>query len=223
MFIRAWIVTTVVGGVAFADGRGDAVLARAREVEHAQLAALAGTTLRMQTLGVARSGKTTHPMTAVRTLSVAHDGTIGNDYLTGTLDGNPVTEAELRKGTGAPPKPAGQVEALTVALAPLTSGDISVTPVGPTSDGGYKLHCDVHRNASIDALDVIVDEATGKKRSASLRPASKLARLADRAELSLTYADDGTPARLESHFAARVLWVDRAVDMQTVPVARERN
>jgi hypothetical protein len=80
----------------------------------------------------------------------------------------------------------------------------------------------VHREASIDGIELIVDEASGRKRSARLRPAGKLVKLADRAELALAYAEDGTPAKLESHFAARVLWIDRAVDMTTMPTARVR-
>jgi hypothetical protein len=207
---------------AYADGRGDAVVARARAVERTQLAALAGTTLTMQTVGVARNGKTAHAMSAVRKLSIAHDGQIANEFIAGKIDGKVVSEAELRQGTGAPPKPPRQAEALTVALAPLTAGDVDVKAIGPTGDGGYRLRCDVHREATIDALELIVDEETGKKRSAQLRPAGTLVKLADRAELALAYADDGTPAKLESHFAARVLWVDRAVDMTTLPTARVR-
>jgi hypothetical protein len=212
----------LAAGGARADERGDAVLARARAVEKAQLQALAGTTLTMQTVGVARSGKTQHPVSAVRKLSIARDGQIANEFISGRLDGKEVSEAELRQGTGAPPKPPRQAEALTVALAPLTAGDVDVKALGPTGDGGYRLRCDVHREASIDGIELIVDEESGKKRTARLRPAGRLVKLADRAELALAYADDGTPARLESHFAARVLWIDRAVDMTTTPAARAR-
>jgi hypothetical protein len=211
-----------IGGVARADERGEAVLARARAVERAQLLALAGTTLTMQTVGVARNGKTEHPMSAVRRLWITRNGQIGNDFISGKLDGKLVNEAELRHGTGAPPKPPRQAEALTVAIAPLTAGDVEVRALGPAADGGYRLSCAVHREASIDGIELIVDEATGKKRSARLRPAGRMVRLADRAELVLAYADDGTPAKLESHFAARVLWVDRAVDMMTLPTARAK-
>jgi hypothetical protein len=212
----------VGSGTARADARGEAVLARARAVEKAQLLALAGTTLTMQTVGVARSGKTTHALSARRQLSIARNGQIGNDFIAGKLDGKDVSEAELRRGTGAPPKPPRQAEALTVALAPLTASDVGVTAIGPTGDGGYQLRCAVHREASIDALEIIVDEETGRKRSARLRPAGQLVKLANRADLLLAYAEDGTPARLESHFAARVLWIDRAVDMTTTPLSRAR-
>jgi hypothetical protein len=222
MFICSCVLLGAGARAAGADSRGDAVVARARAVEQAQLAALAGTTLTMQTVGVARNGKTLHAMSAVRKLSVARDGQIGNEFVAGKLDGKIVSEAELRHGTGAPPKPPRQAEALTVALAPLTASDVTVQAIGPSGDGGYRLRCDVHREASIDAVELIVDEQTGKKRSAVLRPAGRLVKLANRAELVLAYADDGTPARLESHFAARVLWIDRAVDMTTIPTGRAR-
>jgi hypothetical protein len=220
MIMCLWIGWS--GGLARADERGEAVLARARTVERAQLAALAGTTLTMETVGVARKGKTEHPMSAVRRLSIARDGQIGNAFISGRLDGKVVNEAELRQGTGAPPKPPRQAEALTVAIAPLTAGDVEVRAIGPTGDGGYRLNCAVHREASIDGIELIVDEATGKKRSARLRPAGRMVRLADRAELVLAYAEDGTPAKLESHFAARILWINRAVDMTTLLTAREK-
>jgi hypothetical protein len=207
--------------VAFADG-GEALLAKARTVEAAQLAALAGTTLTMQTTGASRSGKAAHPLAAERRLAIARDGGITNDFVSGTLDGRRVDEAGLRAGTGAPPKPPGQAEALTVALAPLTSPDVSVGAMRAAADGVTIIRCDVHRKATIDWLDVAVG-SDGKKRWASLHPAGTMVKMADRAELTLTYADDGTPAKLESHFAAKVLWVDRAVDMVTVPVKRERN
>lgn len=205
---------------AFADARSDQVIERARELERTQLAALAGTTLTMQTDGVARSGKTDHALSATRTLGIDKDGQIRNEYVTGKVDGKVVTEVELRQATGAPAKPPHQAEALTVALAPLTASDITVSALGPTSNGGYRLRCAVHRDAAIDQIELTVDEASGRKRAATLRPAGKLVRMADRAELQLLYAADGTPAQLDSHFAAKVLWVDRAVDMRTLPISR---
>jgi len=40
-------------------------------------------------------------------------------------------------------------------------------------------------------------------------------KLADRADMELTYADDGTPAQLHSLFAARFLWIHRVADFVT--------
>jgi len=220
---RATLVATAVavvalaGGVAHADARGEAVLARARATERAQLAALAGTTLRMQTRGTLRNGKATHTIEAMRHLGVALDGTIHNDFVWGKIDGQLTDESGLRAASGAPKKRAGQAESLTVALAPLTGGGVDVKPIGPTQ-GGYLLRCDVRRDAAVGRIDLIVDEATGKKRSASLHPAGTLVKLADRAEMELVYADDGTPAMLRSAFAARILWVDRAAEMVTAPL-----
>ena len=210
-------VVALAGGVAFADARGEAVLARARATERAQLAALAGTTLRMQTRGTLRNGKATHTIEAMRHLGVAPDGTIHNDFVWGKIDGQPTDESGLRAASGAPKKRAGQAESLTVAMAPLTGSGVDVKPIGPTQ-GGYLIRCDVRRDAVVGRIDLVVDEATGKKRSASLHPAGTLVKLADRAEMELVYADDGTPAMLRSAFAARVLWVDRAADMVTTPL-----
>ncbi|MGZ3407859.1 MAG: hypothetical protein ACXVAN_15520, partial [Polyangia bacterium] len=123
-------------------------------------------------------------------------------------------ESGLREATGAPKKRAGQAESLTVAMAPLTAGDIDVKPIGPTQ-GGYLLRCDVRRDAAVARIDLVVDEATGKKMSAALHPAGALVKLAARADMRLAYAPDGTPAILRSEFAARVLWVDRAAELVT--------
>ena len=205
--------------MARADARGDAVVARAREAERAQLTALAGTTLSMQTRGTLRNGKKTQTIEAMRRLGVGRDGTtITNEFVWGKIDGVPHNETGLREASGAPKKRAGQVESLTVAMAPLSGSGIDVRPVGPTSDGGYALRCDVRRDAAVARIDLVVDEATGKKRSATLHPAGALVKLADRAEMELAYAPDGTPAALHSAFAARVLWVDRSAEMVTTPL-----
>lgn len=207
-------VTIAWAAVAGADARSDGIVARARATERAQLSALAGTTLEMQTRGTLRNGKTLHTLEAMRHLAVDADGTIRNRYVWGKIDGEPFDEAGLRKASGAPRKPPQQAEALTVALAPLTAGDVDVTAVGPTA-GGYLLRCDVRRDAAVARIDLVVDEATGRKLSATLHPPGVLVKLADRADMLLTYADDGTPAELHSLFAARVLWVDRAADLTT--------
>lgn len=212
------LTLTAAAATARADARGDAVLARAQAVERQQLAALAGTTLQMHTRGTLRDGRATHTLEARRQLSVGRDGVIRNEFVWGRIDGALTDEAGLRRASGAPPKPRGQAEALTVALAPLTAGDVDVRPVGPTDDGGYRLRCDVKRDATVARIDLVVDEASGHKRTASMRPSGTLVKLADRAELDLRYADDGTPAVLRSQFAAKILWVDRAADLTTIPL-----
>ena len=210
----ATFVILFAAGAAHADSRGDAIVARARATEKAQLAALAGTTLVMQTLGTLRNGTKTHSLEAMRHLAIGSDGTIRNDFVWGKIDGEPKDERGLREASGAPKKRAGQAETLTVAMAPLSAGDIDVKPMGPTQ-GGYLLRCDVRRDAAVARIDLIVDEETGKKLSATLHPAGKLVKLADRAEMRLAYAADGTPAMMRSDFAARVLWVDRAAELVT--------
>ena len=192
-------------------------MARARNVERTQLAALAGTTLRMQTRGTLRNGKSLHTIEAMRHLGIAADGTIHNDFVYGKIDGREMDESGLRAASGAPKKRAGQAESLTIAMAPLTGSGIDVRPIGPT-EGGYLLRCDIRRDAAVARIDLVVDEASGKKLSAVLHPAGALVKLADRAEMQLSYADDGTPAALHSAFAARVLWVDRAAEMVTTPL-----
>jgi hypothetical protein len=211
------IATLLVAHVALADARGEAVLARARATERAQLTALAGTTLQMQTTGTLRNGKATHTIEAMRHLGVAADGSIHNDFVWGKIDGRTMDESGLRAASGAPKKRAGQAESLTIAMAPLTGSGVEVKPVGPTA-GGYLLRCDVRRDAAVARIELVVDEASGKKLSATLHPAGTLVKLADRAEMRLAYADDGTPAALHSAFTARVLWVDRAAEMVTMPV-----
>jgi hypothetical protein len=200
--------------LAFADSRGDAVLARARATERTQLAALAGTTLQMQTHGTLRNGKKTQTLEARRTLAIATDGSIHNDFVWGKIDGEPKDESGLREASGAPKKRAGQVESLTVAVAPLTGSGIDVTPVGPTQSG-YLLRCNVRRDAAVARIDLVVEEATGKKLVATLHPAGALVKLADRADMELVYGGDGAPATMHSEFAARVLWVDRAAELVT--------
>jgi hypothetical protein len=202
------------GAVAHADARGEAVIARARATERAQLAALAGTTLQMETRGTLRNGKTMHTIEAMRHLAIALDGSIHNEFVWGKIDGQPMDETGMRAASGAPKKRAGQAESLTVAMTPLTGSGVDVKPIGPRP-GGYLLRCDVRRDAAVARIDLVVDEATGKKLSAALHPAGALVKLADRAEMELAYADDGTPAALRSAFAARVLWVDRAAEMVT--------
>jgi hypothetical protein len=213
----AAIAVVLTASSAHADARGDAVLARARATERAQLAALAGTTLSMQTRGTLRNGKKTQTIEALRHLGIAADGTIVNEYVWGKIDGVSFDESGLRAASGAPKKRAGQVESLTIAMAPLTGSGIDVTPVGPV-DGGYLLRCHVRRDATVARIDLVVDEASGRKLSAALHLAGALVKLADRAEMELAYAPDGTPAELRSAFAARVLWIDRSAEMLTTPL-----
>lgn len=198
-----------------ADARGDAVLAHARSVEKQQLQALAGVTMTMRTLGTVRDGRATHTLEALRTLAVDGAGKIYNTYVRGQFDGRTLDEEALRAATGAPKKPRHQAEALTVALAPLSDGEVDVEPAGPVAGGGYLLRCRVRRSAAVDELQLVVDEASGKKRSATLRPAGTLVKLARRADMALIYGSDGAPAELRSQFAAHILWVDRAADLTT--------
>jgi hypothetical protein len=200
---------------AWADAHGAEVLARAREVERAQMQALAGTTMQMQTHGTVTEGSTAHTLDALRRLSVARDGSIQNDYVWGRFDGQSLDENALRKATGAPARPARQAETLTVALAPLSASDVDVVPVGAVGNGGYLMRCHIRRDAAVSNIEVVVDEASGKKRSAAMHPAGRLVKLADRADMLLTYASDGRPTELHSQFVAKILWIKRSADLTT--------
>ena len=170
------------------------MIARARATERAQLAALAGTTLQMETRGTLRDGKTMHTIEAMRHLAIAPDGSIHNDFVWGKIDGQPMDESGMRAASGAPKKRVGQAESLTVAMAPLTGSGVDVKPVGPRP-GGYLLRCDVRRDAAVARIDLLVDEATGKKLSAALHPAGALVKLADRAEMELPTPTTARPPR----------------------------
>lgn len=213
--IAGLLAVSIVASSALADGHGDDVLSRARAAERTQLHALAGTTFQMQTHGTVREGNASHTLDALRRLSIASDGSVHNDFVWGRFDGQSLGEAALRKATGAPAKPPKQAETLTVALTPLSASDVDVQPIGPVADGGYLLRCKIRRDAAVTAIDVVVDEATGKKRSAAMHPAGRLVKLADRADMQLTYASDGGPAQLRSQFAASILWIERAADLTT--------
>jgi hypothetical protein len=213
--IAGLLVVSIAAPGAFADGHGDDVLSRARTAERTQLHALAGTTFQMRTHGTVQEGNASHTLDALRRLSIGSDGSVHNDFVWGRFDGQSLDEAALRKATGAPPKPPKQAETLTVALAPLSASDVDVQPVGPVADGGYLLRCRIRRDAAVTAIDIVVDEATGKKRSAAMHPAGRLVKLADRADMQLTYASDGGPAQLRSQFAASILWIKRAADLTT--------
>ena len=86
----ALVAVLLVAHAALADARGEAVLARARATERAQLAALAGTTLEMHTTGTLRNGKKTQTIEALRHLGIATDGSIHNDFVWGKIDGQPL-------------------------------------------------------------------------------------------------------------------------------------
>jgi hypothetical protein len=222
LLVRRFTIVTLCAGLlvaaspaAFADGHADEVLARARQAERTQLQALAGTTLQMRTHGIITEGSASHTLDALRRISIASDGSVRNEFVWGRFDGQSLGEAALRKATGAPAKPAHQAEALTVALTPLSAHDIDVEPVGAVANGGYLMRCRIRRDAAVVALDVIVDEATGKKRSAAMHPAGRLVKLADRADMQLTYASDGSPTELRSQFAANILWIKRSADLTT--------
>jgi len=202
--------------VAAAEPGGDAVIARARATEAAQLRALAAAPVAMHTHGTINDGTTTHTIESVRRLLYRGDGSVTNEFDHGQLDGKAVTEAELRKAMGAKTEPRDHREVLTWALAPLSSPDMEVTAVGPAAAGGYTLRCKVTRDeAMVSLVTLVVDQQTGRKRSATIEIAGVKAKLADRLENVLTYADDGAPAEFHALFHFKMAWIERSAEFRS--------
>jgi hypothetical protein len=195
---------------ALASQEGNALIARARAVEAAQLEALAGTNVELHTRGVVKNGRTTHTVETFRRIQYRKDRAPANVFVRGQLDGHAVTEAELRKGTGAPERPKNSPEPLTLALAPLTSPDFEVTAVDSNT-----LRCRPRHDSQVAAITLLVDRQTGRKRSAVLEPAGTLTRLADRIEVVLTYAEDGAPAELRSSIVVKFAWILRSAELRS--------
>ena len=202
---------------ALADG-GD-IVARARAAESAQLHLLSRAPVALHTNGQFGDGKTTHTFESFRRVEYRDDGTVSNTFERGQVDGKPATEAELRRAMGMKEDPKDHDDVLTWALAPLSSRDMDVTVVGPADQGGYALRCRVKRDAVVSVVVLIVDEKTGRKRAASIQMAGMKARLADRLENLLFYADDGAPARFHSSFRFKLGWIERNAEINSERVA----
>src|SRR5690348_15845583 len=97
-------VGVVLAGTALASPPegGDAMIARARAAEAAQLRVLAAAPVDLHTQGSIFDGKTTRTIESFRRLQYHADGTISNSFQHGSVDGKPVSETELRKAMGAP-------------------------------------------------------------------------------------------------------------------------
>ena len=206
-----------VARTALADG-GD-IVARARAAESAQMHLLSGAPVALHTNGRFGDGKTTHTFESFRRVEYRDDGTVSNTFERGQVDGKPATEAELRRAMGMKEEPKDHDDVLTWALAPLSSRDMDVTVVGPADAGGYALRCRVKRDAVVSVVVLIVDEKTGRKRAASIQMAGMKARLADRLENLLFYADDGAPARFHSSFRFKLGWIERNAEINSERVA----
>jgi hypothetical protein len=203
---------------------GDDIVPRARTVEAAQLHLLSRAPVALHTNGQFGDGKTTHTFESFRRVEYRDDGTVSNTFESGQVDGKPVTETELRRAMGIKEDPKDHDDVLSWALAPLTSRDMDVTAVRPEGQGGYALRCRVKRDAVVSAVILIVDEKTGRKRAASIQMSGLKARLADRLENVLFYADDGAPARFHSSFHFKLGWIERnaEINSERVPPATAR-
>ena len=194
---------------------GPAIIARARAVEAAQLRVLSRAPVALRTSGHFGDGKTTHTFESFRRFQYGSDGTVSNTFERGQVDGKPVTEEELRKAMGMKDEPKERGDVITWALAPLSSPAMEVTALGPAPEGGYTLRCRVTRDAVVSAVTLLVDEKTGRKRSAIIEMSGTRARLADRLENVLTYADDGAPAEFRSSFHFKLGWIERSAEVRS--------
>ncbi len=198
---------------------GDAIIARARAAEATQLRALSGVPVALRTSGRFGDGKTTHTFESFRRLRYGSDGTVSNTFERGQVDGKPVTEQELRKAMGLKDEPKERGDVITWALAPLSSAAMEVTALGPAPEGGYTLRCRVTRDAVVSAVTLLVDAQTGRKRAANIEMSGTRARLADKLENVLTYADDGAPAAFRSSFHFKLGWIERNAEVRSERVA----
>jgi len=202
---------------ALADGAD--IVARARDAESAQLRLLSHAPIALHTSGQFGDGKVTHTFESFRRVEYRDDGAVSNTFERGQVDGKPATEADLRRAMGIKEDPKDHDDVLTWALAPLSSREMDVTVVGPTAPNGYALRCRVKRDAVVSVVVLIVDEKTGRKRAASIQMAGLRARLADRLENTLFYAEDGGPARFHSSFRFKLGWIERTAEINSERVA----
>lgn len=222
----AWTAAASAGGTEgapTAQTDSDQVIARARLAEVTQLRALSGTKVALHTRGWVSDGKTTRTIESFRRLEYRGDAAVANLFERALLDGKPVGEPELRKAMGAGSHPPErQREILSYALSPFSSPDIEVTAAAPAPGGGYTVRCKVKHPTLVSALTVVVDARTGRKRTARLEIAGFKAKLADRLENVLTYADDGAPVELHANFHAKVAWIERSAEFHTKRVGTAR-
>jgi hypothetical protein len=205
-----------------APDRGEAVIARARAAEMAQLQALSRVPLALHTSGRFGDGKTTHTFESFTRVHYRADGTAANTFQRGQLDGKPATEEELWKAMGIKHDANQRADVLTWALAPLNSPVMDVSAVGAVPTGGYTLRCRVTRDAPVGAVMLVVDEKTGRKRAATIEMAGAKAKLADRIENVVTYGDDGAPANFRSSFHFKLGWIERSAEVRTERVPPPR-
>jgi hypothetical protein len=207
---------------ALAAPEGEAVIARARAVEGAQLRALAGAPVELHTHGWINDGKATHTIESFRRLQYRGDGGVTNLFERAWLDGKPVNEEELHAAIGARAQPKDHAEVLSYALAPLSAPDIEVTAAGPAPDGGYTLRCKVRRDDPlVGVITLVVDQKTGRKRTAALEMAGLKTRLADLLENVLTYAEDGAPADFHARFHFKLAWIERSAEFRSQRIVHQ--
>lgn len=219
MTIAALALLLASPSAAAADA-GDAIITRARAAESAQLRTLSRAPVALRTSGRFGDGKATHTFESFRRFAYGSDGTVSNTFERGQVDGKPATEEELRKAMGVKDEPKERGDVITWALAPLSSPAIEVTALGPAADGGYTLRCRVTRDAVVSTVTLLVDAQTGRKRTAHIQMAGTRAKLADKLENVLTYAEDGAPSEFRSSFYFKLGWIVRSAEIRSERVPR---
>jgi hypothetical protein len=210
------LLALLVAGPAAATPDGaDAIIARARAAEAAQLRQLSRAPVQLHTTGRFGDGKTMHTFESFRRITYGGDSGFTETFEHGQVDGKPVTDDELRKAMGMKDQAKARGDIVSWALAPLSSPDMEVTAVGPAPSGGYTLRCRVTRDAVVDAVTLIIDERSGRKRTASIEMAGMKAKLADRLENVMTYADDGAPSAFRSSFHFKLGWIERMAEVRS--------
>jgi hypothetical protein len=218
--LAALAVLLAASGIARAAAPDDPMVARARAAEAAQLRTLARSPIALHTTGRFGDGKTTHTFESFRRVEYGDDGRVANVFERGQVDGHPATEAELRKAMGIKDDdPKHHDDVLTWALAPLSSPDIEVTAVGPAPTGGYALRCRVKRDALVSVVALVVDAQSGRKRTARIEMAGVKAKLADRLDNVVFYADDGAPSTFHSSFHFKLGWIERSAEISSERVS----
>src|SRR3954470_20503223 len=102
--VGALAVLRASPAVAGPDG-GDAMIARARAAEAAQLRALSHAPVALHTSGRFGDGKITHLFESFRRVDYRTDGTVANTFERARIDGKPVNEEDLRQAMGARDRP----------------------------------------------------------------------------------------------------------------------
>lgn len=187
----------------------EAILAKARAVEAAQLKALVGSSVELASTGVLMEGKKRHELATWRKIEFAAPAQFLLLWERGLFDGQPVDEEQLREKMAGKKKKMG-ADLLLSVLAPLTDADVSY--LGPAEGGGARLYAVPHHSDKVLSVQIEVD-ADGRKRSATPRLGGEQFKFADKAEFTMRFSPDGAPLEFHSFVTGHFLWWSRSLEM----------